>query len=104
MSKYCERVERRANNSLRLVNNDDYDMCKNSSDASRYSDSIKIMDDRYRTVNEQLGTSACSKVVGAFLTNVKASDADYDMCKMVTKNVGMALEHSRYLHHKGGNE
>ena len=99
---YCERVEKRANKTLKLVNNDDYDMCKEWDQDKKYSNVIDMMDKRYTNVKDELGTSACAKVVDAFLTNVKASDADYDMCKMVTKNVDMALEHSRYLHHYAG--
>jgi len=95
MSKYyCERVEKRANQTIRLVNNEDFDKCKVLDDET-YAGAIKIMDDRYKAVTGQLGTSACGNVVDAYLKGTKVSDEDYNMCKMVGKNISMSLEYAR---------
>jgi len=99
MSKYCERVQKAAEDTRKIVNNGDYNACKNSADVGNYKDSLNVMDTRYSILKTELGSSSCGKVVDGFLTGSTVSDSDYDKCKMVTKNVGMALEHARGEYH-----
>ena len=95
MSNYCERVQKAAEDTRKIVNNGDYNACKNSADIGKYKDSLNVLDTRYSILKTELGSSSCGKVVDGFLTGSTVSDSDYEKCKMVSKNVGMALDNAR---------
>lgn len=95
MSKHCERVQKAAEDNRKIVNNGDYNACKNSADVGNYKDSLNVMDTRYSIIKTELGTTACGKVMDGYLTGSNVSDSDYEKCNMVTKNVGMALDNAR---------